>query len=158
MGGSAFVIRHARAGRRSAWHGPDEMRPLSGPGRRQARAIARMLRDEPITRVVSSPFARCVQTVEALAAGIGVTVEEDAMLAEGRGIARAETLARSAGDTGGVVLSSHGDVILGLLDALGAAGVSLDGEPVAKKGSTWIFDVHEGAILHGTYVPPPGER
>jgi len=117
-----------------------------------------MMHDEPIAHVVSSPFTRCVQTVEVLAADLGLQVEEDAMLAEGSGIERAETLARSAGESGGVVLSSHGDVILGLLAGLVAAGVPLEGEPVAKKGSTWILDVEGGAILQGTYVPPPGER
>lgn len=158
MGAAAYLIRHARAGRRSVWQGPDEQRPLSGKGRRQSRSIARALRDEPITRILSSPFARCVQTVEPLAAALGLAVEEDALLAEGSGIAHVERLARATDDGAGLALSSHGDVILGLLGSLEAAGVPLEPGIVARKGSTWRLDVEDGQIVRGRYVPPPGER
>ena len=36
---SLLVVRHARAGSRRHWDGPDETRPLSGRGRRQAKAL-----------------------------------------------------------------------------------------------------------------------
>ena len=157
MGAAAYLIRHARAGRRSAWRGPDEERPLSGKGRRQSRSIARALRGEPILRIVSSPYARCMQTVEPLAAALGLSVEVDALLAEGCGIAHVERLVAASGDGRGLALSSHGDVILGLLGALEAAGVPLDPGVVARKGSTWRLDVEGGRIVRGRYVPPPGE-
>jgi 8-oxo-dGTP diphosphatase len=38
-----YLVRHAKAGRRSAYTGDDRMRPLSGPGRRQAKAIGKRL-------------------------------------------------------------------------------------------------------------------
>jgi len=158
MGAAAYLIRHARAGRRSVWKGPDDERPLSGKGRQQARSIARLLRSEPITRIVSSPFVRCVQTVEPLAAALGLVVEEDSLLAEGSGIRHVELLARATPDGERLALSSHGDVILGLLGALEAAGVRLDAEVVARKGSTWLLDVERGEIVRGRYVPAPGER
>jgi broad specificity phosphatase PhoE len=157
VGAAAYLIRHARAGRRSAWQGPDEQRPLSGKGRRQARSIARALRDEPITRIVSSPFVRCVQTVEPLAAALGLAVEEDASLAEGSGIVQIERLTRAIGDGAGIALSSHGDVILGLLGALDAAGVPLEPGVLARKGSTWLLEVDDGRIVRGRYLPPPSE-
>jgi len=158
MGSAAYLIRHARAGRRSVWHGPDDERPLSGKGRRQSRSIARAWKGEPITRILSSPFVRCVQTVEPLAAALGLAVEQDPLLAEGSGIVHVERLAREAGDGAALALSSHGDVILGLLGALDAAGVPLDPGIVARKGSTWVLDVESGEIVRGRYVPPPGER
>jgi len=157
VGAAAYLIRHARAGRRSVWQGPDEQRPLSGKGRRQSRSIARALREEPIARIVSSPFVRCVQTVEPLASALGLEVEEDALLAEGSGIGHVERLVRANRDAGALALSSHGDVILGLLGALEAAGVPLDPGVVARKGSTWRLDVDDGRIVSGRYVPPPGE-
>ena len=158
MGAAAYVIRHARAGRRSTWKGPDEERPLSGKGRRQARSIARALRSEPIARVVASPFVRCVQTVEPLAEALGIATEEDPLLAEGSSALQLERLVRAASDDAAVAASSHGDVILGLLGALEAAGVPLDPGVVARKGSTWVLDVEGGEIVRGRYLPPPGER
>jgi len=158
VGSAAYLIRHARAGRRSSWKGADMERPLSGKGRQQARSIARLLRNEPITRIVSSPFARCVQTVDPLAAALGLPVEEDPFLAEGNDVGHVERLARGATDEARLALSSHGDVILGLLGSLEAAGVPLEPGVVARKGSTWLLDVVDGEIVRGRYVPAPGER
>ena len=158
MGAAAYVIRHARAGRRSTWKGPDEERPLSGKGRQQAKSIARALRDEPIATVVSSPFVRCLQTVEPLAAALGVAADVDPLLAEGSGILQIERLVRAATGDAPVALSTHGDVILELLGTLEATGVPLDPGVVARKGSTWILDVEGGEIVRGRYTPPPGER
>lgn len=158
MGAAAYLIRHARAGRRSTWKGPDEERPLSGKGRRQAKSIARALRGEPIARIVSSPFVRCVETVEPLASALGVDVEVDPLLAEGTGFGQVDRLVRAAAGGAAVALSTHGDVILGLLGTMEAAGVPLDAGVVARKGSTWILDVEDGEIVRGRYVPPPGER
>ena len=59
-------------GSRSAWDGPDEQRPLSKAGRRQAAALAKLLGDEPIGRIVSSPYVRCRETVAPLAERIGL--------------------------------------------------------------------------------------
>ena len=39
---SVVLVRHAKAGARESWDGPDELRPLDAKGRKQAAA----LRDE----------------------------------------------------------------------------------------------------------------
>jgi broad specificity phosphatase PhoE len=44
----------------------DEDRPLSVPGHREAHGLLARLRDYPITRILTSPALRCVQTVEPL--------------------------------------------------------------------------------------------
>ena len=64
---AVLVVRHAKAGDRSSWPGADRDRPLSGKGRRQAEALVDTLSDWKPVRILSSPFARCVQTVEPLA-------------------------------------------------------------------------------------------
>ena len=66
------MIRHARAGERSEWEGDDRLRPLDERGRRQAEALVDALAAFPITRIFSSPYDRCVQTVEPLAAQRGL--------------------------------------------------------------------------------------
>ena len=140
MGAAAYLIRHARAGRRSVWKGPDDERPLSGKGRQQARSIARLLRSEPITRIVSSPFVRCVQTVEPLAAALGLEVELDQRLAEGESRDGALALLASLG---GGVACTHGDIVEAVL------GRSLD------KGAAVVVEPAGGALREVEELPAP---
>jgi 8-oxo-dGTP diphosphatase len=153
--GVAYLIRHAKAGDRSAWKQPDELRPLSPAGKHQARGIAERFASEAIGRAVSSPAVRCVQTIQPLADRLGIELREDRSLMEGAGPDGANRLILSASDEGAVALCTHGDVIWDLLSQWEAAGVPLtDGLP-AKKGSTWVLQVSDGAVVAGTYVPPP---
>jgi len=59
--GVAYVVRHAKAGDRSDWSGDDRLRPLTKSGQRQAEALADMLEGEPIDRVLSSGYLRCMK-------------------------------------------------------------------------------------------------
>ena len=101
---SVVLLRHASAGDRSKWKGDDRVRPLDKRGREQAEAISHALLSLGVKRVVSSPYVRCVQTVEPL----GLDIELDERLAEGA--ARDETLALLAG-LDNAVACTHGDVI-----------------------------------------------
>jgi len=56
--------------------------PLTDRGREQAAALAARLAASGATRVLSSPLARARATADAIAAALGVTVEEDARLVE----------------------------------------------------------------------------
>ena len=58
------LLRHAKAVKRSKWEGVDDDRPLDEIGRRQTEAIADLLGAYGVTRVHSSDWTRCVQTVE----------------------------------------------------------------------------------------------
>ncbi len=126
---SAIVLRHASAGDRDAWAGDDRLRPLDGKGRRQARKLAEQLSRLGARRVVSSPYLRCLQTVAPLAETLGVEIERDERLAEGRGDAARPLLAED-----GVVACTHGDVAAALAGAWlkkGAAAVVAEGRVVA---------------------------
>jgi phosphohistidine phosphatase SixA len=92
------------------WVDDDWHRPLDEKGRRQAEKLAEVLGTDDVRRVVSSPYIRCVQTVEPLAAALGLEVELDDRLAEGGGSSARELL-----EEPGVVACSHGDVIFELL-------------------------------------------
>lgn len=72
-----YLIRHAHAD----WM-PDEERPLSAKGRKDARRVADILRDSPITRIYSSPFRRAWQTVNPLADMLGLPVRFEIDLRE----------------------------------------------------------------------------
>ena len=87
-----------------------------------------MLLSLGVIRVVSSPYARCVETVEPLAAALGVPVEQDDRLAEGAGGSGRDLLLEE-----GVVCCTHGDVVEALVGRglkKGAAMVLRDGEVV----------------------------
>jgi 8-oxo-dGTP diphosphatase len=116
-----YVIRHSAAGNRSAWDKPDDLRPLSHKGRRQADAIADMLASAGIDRLVSSPSVRCVQSLEPLAQRLGHQVEIDERLAEGGDGEGALDLAEELRKKVDVAaLCSHGDVIPDMLRILKA--------------------------------------
>lgn len=92
---SLLVIRHARAGKRSEWIGDDRRRPLDKRGMKQARTLADALAPFEIVRVLSSPYDRCMQTVEPLAAARDLFVEACDELGEDRQAYEGVELARS---------------------------------------------------------------
>lgn len=150
---TVYLVRHAKAGSRSKWKDPDEERPLSTNGRRQADAIARWLADAGVTRVVTSPFVRCRQTVEPLAQRLGVTIDDADSLAEGAPLVEALRLVEKVSDED-AVLCTHGDVMGALVDHAARVGADVQGEGL-EKGATWVLELDAGAIISATYVPPP---
>lgn len=68
-----LLLRHTSAGSRDEWAGDDRERPLDKRGVRQAKKLVRALADLEIDRIVTSPYLRCVQSVEPLAAALGLT-------------------------------------------------------------------------------------
>ncbi|HEX3667665.1 MAG TPA: phosphoglycerate mutase family protein [Acidimicrobiia bacterium] len=161
-GGSSlklYLVRHAKAGSRSAWNGPDEERPLSKAGRRQAAALAKLLRDEPIGHVVSSAYVRCRETVAPLAERLGLPVEDADALSEGAPLSEALRLIDKVSDKP-TVLCTHGDVIGELLHHWASQHARLDaGDDAAPselrfpKGSTWVLDVEDGQVVRGHFLP-----
>ena len=79
---SLLLVRHAVAVSKHDWPSDDRLRPLNDKGFAQARALVDVLAGHRIEVIVSSPAVRCVQTVEPLAAALGLEVVEDAVLWE----------------------------------------------------------------------------
>jgi 8-oxo-(d)GTP phosphatase len=104
-----ILLRHARAGERDEWQGDDRLRPLDEKGQRQARRLVEELAALGVTRIVSSPYVRCTQTVEPLAAELVLPIETDDRLAEGA--RRHEVDALLDETPSGAVLCTHGDVV-----------------------------------------------
>lgn len=150
---SLLLIRHANAGSRRDWAGDDSLRPLSTKGRRQAKALIDQLEPWAPSRVLSSSYRRCVETVKPLAADLGLKVEAVDELAEGAGRSAVE-LVRSLHD-GHVALCTHGDVITEILVALADEDrLDLGPAPRQAKGSTWVLGAKKGRFVTATYVPP----
>ena len=77
-----LLIRHGHAGNRKDWRGEDRLRPLTPKGYRQALALVKRVQPWPPARILSSPYVRCVQTVQPLGDELGLKVEEVEELAE----------------------------------------------------------------------------
>ena len=149
---TTYLLRHARAGRRSAWKGDDELRPLSKVGRRQAAALLDLLADAEIEQIVSSPYVRCVQSVQALSAERDLEIDVVDELREGAPLEDALRLVEKVSGHS-TVLCTHGDIVEGLLTHFKANGVKV-GKLRMEKGSVWAFETRNGRVTKATYLPP----
>jgi phosphohistidine phosphatase SixA len=131
---TSVLLRHAAAGDRDGWDGDDFHRPLNAKGRRQAAELVGLLRPLGVRRLVSSPYVRCIETVGPLAAALGLSVESDERLAEGRAAGAVELLRED-----GVVCCTHGDIV----EAVIGRGL--------KKGASVV--INGGEVVRE--IPPP---
>jgi phosphohistidine phosphatase SixA len=126
---SVLLIRHASAGDADQWEGDDRLRPLDAKGLAQASRLVELLDGYAISRALSSPAVRCVQTVEPLARARGLVTEVRDELAERRQERDGAELVRTLlGED--VALCVHG----GLSEAV--VGES------QKKGEVLVIDDH----------------
>jgi 8-oxo-dGTP diphosphatase len=147
-----YLVRHAKAGSRHHWEGPDEQRPLTAAGRAQAEGLATHLGGAPIERVLSSPYVRCVETVTPLATKVGTTVEITEALAEGSPFEPVLELLATLADHS--VLCTHGDLVPAVVDALVRRGMVVSGEPDWRKGATWVLERAGREITRGHALAP----
>jgi len=141
---SIYLVRHARAGKRREWHDEDSLRNLEPDGVRQAVAIASRLSERGPVALISSPFARCIETLEPLSLRSGLPITTDDRLAEGADpIACAQWIDDVAD---GTVLCSHGDVVTGVVEALVRRGMQVLGESTVAKGCVWTLERQSGGF------------
>lgn len=152
---SIFVVRHAKAGSRQRWDGDDTVRPLTEDGWRQAEALAARLAGEAISGLWSSPYVRCMQTLEPLGRTLGMPVVAEDRLREGTRFEAVLALLAELPD--GAVLCSHGDVIPELIRRAQLRGMHVPGKSGAAKGSVWTLEHWDGErFATGVYTPIPG--
>ncbi len=149
-----YVVRHAKAGSRGHWTGDDRKRPLSKKGQKQAEDLVSVFEPYPIAGIFSSPFLRCLQTVEPLAKGHRITVKTSSALAEGHGLTGLNDFFNN-GKLDHAVLSTHGDIVWELVEDLVNRHVVRAGEGGFDKGSTWVVDVRDGVAVQARYIPAP---
>ena len=172
---SIQLVRHAKAQSRDRWWGkPDRERPLTKAGTAQSKSLAVDLATRPVIRILTSPFTRCVQTVEPLADRLGLDIELAEVLGEapsvplldagdtwvasawlgGRALALVDqVVAESPG--GDVVLCSHGDIVPSLMAALaGRDGLDIP-DVHLKKGARFVLTFKGPTCATVQAVPPP---
>jgi 8-oxo-dGTP diphosphatase len=151
---AAYLVRHAKAGDRDDWTANDRLRPLTKSGWRQAEGLAESLTKERIDGILSSPYVRCMQTVEPLAAKLKLAVEPRKDLEEGSGGESVLSLMEQFKGRN-LVLCTHGDVVEELLERLIAQGLVSRARANLEKGSTWVLEEQDGRITSAKYRPAP---
>ena len=172
---SIELVRHAKAQSRDHWWGkPDRQRPLTKSGKVQAKTLASDLASLSISHILTSPFTRCVQTVEPLAERLNLQIDLTDALGESPGVPLLD-----AGDTwvasawlGGralalldqlvdehpgshSVLCSHGDVIPSLMAALAGRDALAMDDVHLKKGARFRLCFKGPKCISAEAVPPP---
>ena len=147
-----LLVRHAHAGQKHGWPGPDNLRPLSAAGEAEAAGLLVRLEDYPIGRIFSSPAVRCQETVRPLAGDRLLPVE--LLPAVGVAADPAEVL-RLLGNlqVQDAVVCTHGEVIGEVLLQLVMDGLAVDHPLTWPKGSTWLLEGAGGRFRFGRYLP-----
>ncbi len=149
-----LFVRHADAGSKQEWIGPDADRPLSPVGWRQAKGLVGLLGDFPAARLLTSPALRCRQTVAPLVAAYGLDAEAVVELGTDSNIDRLLGLLE-APETREAVLCTHGEVFRSLMDRLGLRGtVDPPGHRQWDKGATCILKGDPRSRLSVSFLPP----
>lgn len=155
--GHIWLVRHAKAGSRRNWEGPDRDRPLTPRGVRQAHALVHQLEHLPVGRILSSPYLRCQQTVQPLAEKLGLEVEIAPSLAEGSSLSEMVGMVDRMIENN-PVLCSHGDMIPAWLSHRGIA-LPEEAEPSESypigKASVWEIQLKAGSPVAAEYSAPP---
>jgi 8-oxo-dGTP diphosphatase len=150
------LLRHAKAGKRSDWHGGDDaLRPLDANGVVQAAALAELLTCFAPDRIYSADRVRCVQTVEPLAAALDVQVRVEPAFADEAFVSNpsASQIALLALAKPGKVsvVCSQGVTVPALVDRLGPGTNSSD----TRKGAWWVLTLTDGDVVTADYYDAP---
>jgi 8-oxo-(d)GTP phosphatase len=159
-----ILVRHASAGSKSDWPGPDDQRPLDADGELDAESLSALLRCFGISRAVSSPTERCIATLRPYAAATGGEVEiepafrvtKDRPSADGTkggvsalGVAQgvAEAMARLVAAGQPVVICGHRENLPVLL-AAACAELGADSPPIGplRKGEFLVLQRAGGKL------------
>ena len=138
-----LLLRHASAGERRSQPSLDRERPLDRRGRADARALREAFHGYVVDRIVTSPHARCVETIRPFAEAAGLPIEvrdELAPTADGEhALAVLDELPDAA------LVCTHREVIERLFG----------GEIACEKGGAWLLARREGVLRPAAYLPPP---
>lgn len=77
-----ILVRHGKAESRKAWQGSEATRPITPLGSASSYALGRELACYAPDKIVSSPWKRCLETVDAFAKNSSINIEKVAELTE----------------------------------------------------------------------------
>ncbi|WP_084759963.1 NUDIX hydrolase [Nocardia mangyaensis] len=140
---TVLLVRHAKAGKRDQFDGPDASRPLEASGQQQAKALTPNLLAFGASEIHSADPLRCIQTVTPLAEQLNVEINCEPMFSEqgydsAKGSAQQRFLSLVT-DRGVPVVCSQGGVIPDLMHWLAERGALTLPPARNRKGSVWAL-------------------
>jgi len=138
-----LLLRHASAGVRLSSPEIDRFRRLDDEGRVVARQLVWSLAVHEITRIVSSPLARCVESVVPIAESRHLSVESHWELEPDVPLDDLMTLLADLPDTS--LVCTHREVFQLLLGW----------DVTCEKGGAWVLERHGAELAPTLYVEPP---
>lgn len=141
--GTVLLVRHAHAGKRGTWTGPDIGRPLDAEGWAQAHSLAGLVAVVRPARLLSASARRCVQTLDPAAALLDLPIEIAGTLDEPKpgqqldecALGGAALLAELAAAGDPVAVCGQGKLIPGMLERLTGHGDDF----TTPKGGGWLL-------------------
>lgn len=120
-----LLVRHGKSKKREKWHTDDALRPLKKRGKRQANELVSVLSAFGVSRVASSAWKRCEQTVKPYLKATAIDGEfVDSLSETGFALNPAQTmhlmesLAEESLVRGGTAICSHRPVLAPLMEQL----------------------------------------
>jgi 8-oxo-dGTP diphosphatase len=138
-----LLLRHASAGKRLSSPGVDRFRRLDEAGRVTARQLVWSFADRQITEIVSSPLARCVESVVPLAESRGLVVEDRWELGPDASAEDLLTLLVDLPDT--ALACTHREAF----EQLFGWDITI------AKGGAWVLEREGSELVPALYLEPP---
>jgi 8-oxo-(d)GTP phosphatase len=138
-----LLLRHASAGQRLASPELNRERPLDRVGRFDAERLPEVFADHGLERIVSSPHARCLETVLPIAAATGLEIELRPELVPEAPTNTTRALLDELPDAS--LVCTHREVI----DRL------FDGQVKCEKGAAWLLEQRAERWTPVAYIPSP---
>jgi phosphohistidine phosphatase SixA len=138
-----LLLRHASAGERLSSPGIDRFRRLDEAGRIVSRQLVWAFADRDITRIVSSPLARCLESVVPLAGNRHLVVESRWELEPDVALDDLLTLLVDLPST--TLVCTHREVFETLLGW----------DVTCEKGGAWVLERSGAELVPALYLEPP---
>ncbi len=135
-----LLLRHASAGEKLSSPGVDRFRRLDEGGRIMSRQLVLAYADREITKIVSSPFPRCVETVVPISASRGLAVDQHWELAPDSSLDDIMTLLLDLPDT--TLACTHREVFEKLLGW----------DAPCDKGAAWVLERNGSELVPALYL------